>query len=173
MKKIILLGVIAAFLVALAGVAAAKGWSGYNYDARVFVGTTMQWCMQKFSWNEPTCTTWLNANGYGPYINDKITMKWNAEWDRGVTESWASASAPYDAWENNEWNGKVPEGSGEVWHYKIVWVGPGGSDSSYWHEGGYSIWGQFEVILSQGTTPDGGHIWEALGHAIPTGYGSN
>jgi len=95
-------------------------------------------------------------------------MKWNAEWDRDNNEGWSKP--PYDAWENNEWNGMVPRGSGEIWHYKIIWVGSEGSQ--YWREGGYPIWGQFEVIMSHGVA-GGEHIWETLGHAIPTGYGQN
>jgi len=46
-----------------------------------------------------------------------------------------------DAWCTNEWNGAFPGGSGEVWHYKIIWVEPELENSLYWREGGYSIWG--------------------------------
>lgn len=38
-----------------------------------------------------------------------------------------------------------------------------------WREGGYYVWGQFEVIMDQGTDTTG-HIWYT--HAIPTGYGA-
>jgi len=62
----------------------------------------------------------------------------------------------------------VPGGSGEVWHYKIVWVGTELKDSPCWRDGGYAAWGQFEVILSQGTVANE-HIWETL--ANPAGYG--
>lgn len=70
----------------------------------------------------------------------------------------------------NEWNGKVG-GSGEVWHYKIIWVGSSLKNSPSWRAGGYPIWGQFELIMDQGVDPniDPGHMWFA--HAIPTGYG--
>jgi len=164
MKKIILLGVVAAFLVSLAGVAAAKGWSGYNYQARIFVGTGAQWCTQ----GRPD---WAGCLDYlGPYVNDKITMKWNAEWDRGVAENWLNP--PYDAWENNEWNGAFPGGSGAVWHYKIVWVGDYTANPSLIPESGYGIWGQFAVLMDQGVDPNlgAGHLWYA--HGIPSGYGS-
>ena len=117
--------------------------------------------MQKYS-NETYC------NGYlGDYDNDKLVMKWNAEWDRGNAEGWSNP--PYDAWENNQWNGSAPGGSGAVWHYKIVWVGPCGDDCTPLANGGYCIWGQFATIMDQGT--DGGaHYWFA--HALPSGYGS-
>ncbi len=92
-------------------------------------------------------------------------MKWNSEWDRGNEEGWSNP--PYDAWENNEWNGQVDGGSGEVWHYKIKWVGTELENSDRWEDGGYAIWGQFEVIMSQGTAD--GHFWDC--HAIATGYG--
>ena len=100
-------------------------------------------------------------------------MKWSKGWDdaRFHGGEWTT-----DAWENNEWNGKVPGGSGEVWHYKIVWVGPELESSQYWRDGGYPIWGQFEVIMDQGISTtnycdgnNGGHQFCA--HAIPTGYG--
>jgi hypothetical protein len=89
------------------------------------------------------------------------------------TEAWDdarfhNASWTCDAWEDNEWNGKVPGGSGETWHYKIVWVGPELEDSPCWRDGGYEIWGEFDVIMSHGTVANE-HFWDA--HAIPTGYG--
>lgn len=134
---------------------------GYNRNARIFNGTAMGWCMGKFG-NEEFCEGYL-----GDTVNDHLVMKWNAEWDRGNEEGWSNP--PYNAWENNEWNGKFPGGSGSVWHYKIVWVGPCGADLTPLDNGGYCIWGQFEVIMDQGTS-DGVHEWFA--HAIPNGYGS-
>ena len=96
-------------------------------------------------------------------------MKWNAEWDRGNAEGWANP--PYAAWEDNEWNGVgVTGGSGAVWHYKIKWVGTCGADGTTLPDGGYCIWGQFEVLMDQGTDPNAGHLWYA--QATPNGYGS-
>lgn len=131
---------------------------GYNYQARLFVGSAdgVDKNLDKKVWGDPT------------YANDHLVMKWNEEWDRGKAEGWSKP--PYYAWENNEWNGAVPNGSGEVWHYKIIWVGTELQNSPYWKEGGYGIWGQFEVIMDQGTS-DGVHTWST--HAVPTGYGSN
>ncbi|MBC7233623.1 MAG: hypothetical protein H5T68_10345 [Chloroflexi bacterium] len=62
----------------------------------------------------------------------------------------------------------MPGGSGETWHYKIIWVGPELENSPYWREGGYAIWGQFEVIFSHGTVANE-HFWDA--HANPAGFG--
>jgi hypothetical protein len=135
--------------------------AGYNRRARILNGTGWSWCMDKFD-NEAYCESYL-----GPYANDKLVMKWNAEWDRGNAEGWSNP--PYDAWENNQWNGMVPNGSGEVWHYKIVWVGPCGAEGNPLDNGGYCIWGQFAVILSHGTS-GGQHSWDA--HASPAGYGT-
>ncbi len=135
---------------------------GYNRSARIFNGTAEGWCMEKFSQTEAYCEAYL-----GVYAHDKLIMKWNAEWDRGNTEDWLNP--PYNAWENNQWNGKVPGGSGEVWHYKIVWVGPCGADETPLDNGGYCLWGQFEVLSDHGTA-DGVHTW--LTHAKPNGYGS-
>ncbi|MCR4428404.1 MAG: hypothetical protein NUV68_03560 [Caldiserica bacterium] len=129
---------------------------GYNYAARVFVGKAdgVDRVLDGKVWGDPT------------YANDHLVMKWSKAWDDA---RFNGADWTPEAWTDNEWNGMVPGGSGEVWHYKIVWVGPELEKSSYWREGGYPIWGQFEVIMDQGTSPGEGHLWFA--HAVPTGYG--
>jgi len=128
---------------------------GYNYQARLFVGPAdgVDRNLDGTVWGDPT------------YANDHLVMKWSKGWDdaRFHGGTWGST-----AWETNEWNGMVPGGSGEVWHYKIIWVGTELETSPYWRDGGYAIWGQFEVIMSQGIAA-GEHIWET--HAIPTGFG--
>jgi len=128
---------------------------GYNYQARVFVGKAdgVDRNLDGKVWGDPT------------YANDYLVMKWSKAWDNARFHG-----APWspEAWCSNEWNGMVPGGSQEVWHFMIVWVGPELENSPYWREGGYPIWGQFEVILSQGVI-DGEHSWDA--HAIPSGYG--
>ena len=128
---------------------------GYNYTARIFVGKAdgVDRVLDGKVWGDPT------------YANDHLVMKWSKGWDDARFHD-----APWtpDAWENNEWNGQVEGGSGEVWHYKIVWVGPELQNSPYWREGGYAIWGQFEVIFDHGTIANE-HFWYA--HANPTGYG--
>lgn len=132
---------------------------GYNNTARIFNGTGESWSLAKG----------LPADYLGIYAPDKLVMKWNAEWDRGNDENWSNP--PYNAWTSNEWNGKNG-GSGSVWHYKIVWVGDYAADPSLITEGGYGIWGQFEVIMDQGQDPNigPGHIWFAK--ADPAGYGA-
>lgn len=159
MKKEFLLGVIAASLLATVGTVFAKGGFdefGYNYQARIFVGAAdgVDRNLDGTVWGDPI------------YANDHLVMKWSKGWDdaRFHSGTWGP-----DAWEDNEWNGAVPEGSGEVWHYKIIWVGSELDTSPYWRPDGYAIWGQFEVIMDQGTT-DGVHDW--VTHATPTGYGS-
>jgi hypothetical protein len=102
---------MAVFLLVTVAKAAGFNEFGYNYTARIFNGTGSSWCLAE---GKP-------SNCLGIYSPDKLVMKWNAEWDRGNAEGWAHP--PYAAWEDNEWNGKVAGGSGEVWHYKIVWVG--------------------------------------------------
>jgi hypothetical protein len=94
-------------------------------------------------------------------------MKWSKAWDDARFHG--AAWGP-DAWVDNEFNGKVPGGSGTTEHVKIVWVGPGLEESPYWRPGGYAIWGEFEVIMDHGIDVDGGHVWYA--HATPTGYGA-
>ncbi|MFB0568316.1 MAG: hypothetical protein ACETV0_01660 [Nitrososphaeria archaeon] len=133
---------------------------GYNWRARNFVGTGESWAMGKLGMTHEQAEAYMT-----PYHHDKLVMKWNAEWDRGNAEGWSEP--PYAAWCTNQWNG-MAGGSGETWHYVIIWVGAAGSEyrEQLWREGGYEIWGQFEVVLSHGTI-DGEHIWDA--HATPTG----
>jgi len=147
------------------GSAADNGFDefGYNRTARIFSGTYGSWCLE-----QDPAGTWCPAYA-GNWWNDKLVMKWNAEWDRGNAEKWAHP--PYDAWTSNMSNGMFTGGSsGETWIYKIVWVGGDcGADYTPLENGGYCIWGQFEVILSQGTV-GGEHLWDVL--AKPAGYGA-
>lgn len=142
--------------------AAGTGFNqfGYNYQARVFNGTGESWSLSKG----------LPSDYLGVYAKDKLVMKWNAEWDRGNLEGWTDP--PYDAWENNEWNGKVTGGSGAVWHYKIVWDKGCAKNNIPSTTGSYCIWGQFATIMDQGTDPNygPGHLWFAK--AKPAGYGA-
>ena len=161
-KLILLLALALLFLVVYAVLAKNNGEGGfnefgYNKVARLFEGKAdgVDRNSDGTVWGDPT------------YANDHLKMNWNAEWDRGNREGWAKP--PYRAWLDNNWNGKVQGGSGEVWQYKIVWVGPCGSDGTRLASGGYCIWGQFAVILSQGTV-DNGHFWDA--HAHPAGFGA-
>src|SRR3989344_3143644 len=85
--------------------------NGYNNNANLFNGTGSQWC--EAGGQAPNC---LDVWSY-----DNLIMKWNDEWNRGNEEYWANG--PYKAWTSNEWNGNTENGSGEVWHYKIIWVG--------------------------------------------------
>jgi len=136
---------------------ADKGFDevGYNQTAGIFNGTYESWYKDKIGGS-------IEGTIYEPYRNDKLLMKWNSEWVRGNEESWSNP--PYNAWEIQQCNGKVPGGSGEMWTYKFVWVG---SDPA--PEGGYKIWGQFAVIQSHGTV-DNEHIWDVL--AGPAGLGA-
>lgn len=130
---------------------------GYNYQARLFNGKAdgVDKNLDGKYLGDPT------------YANDRLVMKWSKAWNDA---RFNGADWTPEAWEDNEWNGKVPGGSGEVWHYKIVWVGPEGESSPNWHPGGYLIWGEFEVIFSQGTVANQ-HFWDV--HATPAGFTSN
>lgn len=158
------ISVVALILGFSSGTSAAgpKGFNefGYNYSARIFNGPAdgVDKVLDGKVWGDPT------------YAKDLLVMKWNAEWDRGNAEGWTD-SAGYDAWENNEWNGMVPGGSGAVWKYKIVWSASC-TRSNTPPAGGYCIWGQFAVLMDQGKDPNigPGHTWFA--HASPTGYGA-
>ena len=158
MKTKILVGIAMLFAVILVAPAFASGGFvefGYNYQARVFVGKAdgVDRILDSAVWGDPT------------YANDQLVMKWSKAWDDARFHN-----APWtpDAWVDNEWNGMVPDGSGEVEHCKIIWVGPLLEHSEYWRAGGYAIWGEFEVIMDHYCGAEGS--W--LAHAIPTGYGA-
>jgi len=162
MKKFTFVAAVVLMLAIPALVSAGGGFDqyGYNNTARLFNGTGSSWCLAGGQ----------ASDCMGIYSNDRLVMKWNAEWDRGNAEDWANP--PYKAWTDNEWNGAFKGGSGAVWHYKIVWVGACGADYTPLPNGGYCIWGIFETIMDQGVDPNigPGHMWFA--HAKPTGYGS-
>jgi len=131
---------------------------GYNRTARIFNGTVMDWCMEKVD-SQSWCDTY-----YGPWGDDKLVMKWNAAWDTCNDSGDCTG-----AWTSNEYNG-MKDGSDSVWHYKIVWVPtPCGADYEPLDNGGYCIWGHYEVLMDQGKDSSG-HAWYA--HGIPTGYGA-
>ncbi len=157
-------GIVLAAACALAlpaGAAAGGGFDqyGYNNGAHLFNGTGASWSLAKG----------LPADYLGIYAPDKLVMKWNAAWDACNAAGNDDAGACAGAWTTNEWNGRFPGGSGENWHYKIIWVGSAAEASPYWRVGGYSIWGNYEVIMDQGSDPNvgPGHLWFA--HATPNG----
>ena len=136
---------------------------GYNYTARVFEGPLSGWCQEK-----GISLTTCGGYGFGS-ANDQLVMKWNAQWDNCNANGYDNPTDCLGAWVDNEFNGHVPGGSGVVWHYKIIWVGSAGDASPYWQPGGYSVWGNYEVVMDQGTNATG-HVWYA--NATPNGYGS-
>jgi hypothetical protein len=150
---------LALFLLPTVMLASARQFDefGYNYKARIFVGRA------DGVGRDLDGTVW----GDSTYGNDHLVMKWSKAWDdaRFHGQPWTP-----DAWCSNEWKGMRRDGSRETWRYEIVWVGPDLEGSPYWREGGYPVWGQFEVVMSQGTV-DGEHVWEAL--ATPCGYGTD
>lgn len=161
MKWGILVVVVLLLVVAAAWAKGGYDEFGYNYQARLFNGAAdgVDRNLDGMVWGDPT------------YANDRLNMKWSRAWDEARFHGgqWTA-----DAWCTNHWNGRMPGGSGEVWHYKIIWVGPELEASPLWRPGGYAIWGQFEVISSHGTVPDPMvhimmHIWET--HAHPSGLG--
>lgn len=92
-------------------------------------------------------------------------MGWSKAWDDA---RFHGADWSCEAFLDNEWNGQVPGGSGEVWHYRIIWVGSELEESPCWRAGGYEVWGEFEVIMSHGTVANE-HLWDVL--AVPAGFG--
>ena len=110
-------------------------------------------------WGDPT------------YANDHLVMKWNAAWDACNANGFNDPAYCAGAWTTNEWNGMVPGGSQWTDHIKIIWVGSAAINSSYWIDGGYSIWDNYEAILDQGMAP--GHVRLVYAFARPNGLGRN
>ena len=119
---------------------------GYNYCANVFVGDA-----DGVDRNNDD-TVW----GDTVYDDDLLVMKWSDGWDdaRFHDDAWDET-----AWENNNWNGMMPGGSDEVYHYKIE------HDESC---GDNCVWDEFEIIQAQGVV-DGEHTMDVL--VTPNGYG--
>ena len=164
MNRIKNIGLGAALLSLLMGIGIAYAGSGYNWKANIFVGTYTQWCVQSGYGTNASC-----AAEFGNSRNDSLVMKWNEQWINCNNNSYNNPVYCAGAWVDNEINGKVPGGDGTVWHYKIIWVGSLGANSSYWLPGGYSIWGNYEVIMDQGLNGTT-HVINAL--ATPDGYGA-
>ena len=156
---IVLAAVLTLLGSSFAGPAAANGFDqyGYNRDARIFNGLASGWCLARGA----------AADCLGSYSNDRLIMKWNAEWDRGNATLWTQG--PYRAYLDNEWNGNVPGGSGWTEHFKTVWVGPC-DDGSNLPAGAYCIWGIFAAIFDRGMDPN--HLQWITAHAKPSGYGT-
>lgn len=140
--------------------AAGNGFdeNGYNYKARIFVG------------DADGSDKNIDGTVYGDptYANDHLVMKWSKAWDAARFDG---ADWTLDAWVTNQWIGMMPDGSQTTETVKIIWVGPELEDSPYWREGGYAIWGQFEVIADHGMDSDGTHFNYA--HATPNGLGGS
>ncbi len=131
---------------------------GYNDTARIFSGLAdgEDRNLDGTVWGDPF------------WANDLLVMKWNAAWDACNDNGQDNPDFCLGAWITNEWNGMAPGGSGLVWHYKIIWVGPCGAYGTPLSDGGFCIWGSYEVIMSQGAW-NGGHWFETL--AKPNGLG--
>lgn len=131
---------------------------GYNRCASIFNGTFAGYCAQRSQ--GPTCA--------GTTGDTKLVMKWNDGWDLGNFEGWSNG--PYYATLDNEINGALADGTPFSEHFKTRWdagcVASGGVTSS---NGGSCIWGQFEILMDQGTQ-DGAHTWWTK--QTPAGYGS-
>jgi hypothetical protein len=169
-KNIVAFSAVIAILstgVAIAATGTGFNQYGYNYGARIFNGSFNQWCQEAFSTTTSACDSIL-----GNYANDKLIMKWNAQWDACNANGYNNPTYCLGAWVDNEFNGKFPGGSGEIWHYKIIWVGSAEQNSPYWLPGGYPVWGNYEVVMDQGSDPNigPGHMWFTL--AAPNGYGA-
>lgn len=132
--------------------------NGYNRCAGIFNGTMAGYCADRGQ--GPTCAATTG--------DTKLVMKWNAGWDLGNFEHWSNP--PYDATIDNEFNGAYTDGTPFSEHFKAHWdLGCKESGGLASFGGGSCVWGQFEILMDQGTE-DGAHIWwEKMS---PAGFGS-
>lgn len=142
---------------------AAGGFNqyGYNYGAKIFSGPAdgVDKNINGKVWGDPT------------YANDHLVMKWNTAWNDCNANGYDDPAFCAGAWVTNEWNGNVKGGTGWSEHIKIIWVGSAGENSSYWVDGGYSVWGNYEVISDRAMDPD--HIKYVWAAGSPSGLGSS
>ena len=162
-QRILLIAAAVVALVAIPAIATAAGGFdqfGYNDTARVFSGPAdgVDRVLDGKVWGDTT------------YANDHLVMKWNAAWDACNDNGYNNAVYCAGAWLTNQWNGMNPDGTQSVWHYKIIWVGSSGTGSTYWVPGGYSVWGNYEVISDQGVDSNGHQVYA---QGIPNGLGGN
>lgn len=160
MKKTVSLLLALVLILSITTVAFANGGFdeyGYNYNARIFVGAAdgIDRVLDGEVWGDPF------------FANDHLVMKWNAQWDNCNDHGNVDPEYCAGAWTTNQWNGRLPDGSDYIEHYKIIWVGPLADESPYWVPGGYSVWGNYEVVMDQGSDPSNSHFWYAL--AKPNG----
>lgn len=162
--RTLVVGILA--VVAMAGViavpaSAAGGFNqyGYNYGARIFSGPAdgVDKNLDGKVWGDPA------------YAKDHLVMKWNAAWNACNANGYNNPTYCAGAWVTNQWNGMTPDGSQWTGHIKIIWVGSAGTSSPYWVDGGYLIWGNYEVIFDQGMAP--GHVRYVWAFATPNGLG--
>lgn len=161
MKRTIILAatfLMTALAPAVAMAAGGFNQYGYNYGARVFSGAAdgVDRNLDGTVWGDPT------------YASDHLVMKWNKAWDDCNANGYDNPQYCAGAWVTNEWNGMAPDGSQENWHYKIIWVGSAGQASPYWVDGGYSVWGNYEVISDYGINKTT-HQHLVYAHGIPNG----
>jgi hypothetical protein len=144
----IALGALLALVAAIpAGAQGAFDEFGYNHDAMMFIGTGD-------SWDRTIDGTY---NGDPTLANDRLTMRWNAEWARGMEESWSDPNGYAGAWLSNTWNGNVPGGSGELASYKFTWV-EGCTTGERVDRAGTCIRDQFAMLVdSEGSS--GEQLW--------------
>lgn len=162
MKKVLAMIVMAVFVLATVTPAAAAGGFdefGYNDKAGIFVGPAdgVDRSLDGAVWGDPT------------FAIDNLVMKWNDAWTACNANGYNDPEFCAGAWTTNEWNGMMPDGSKSNWHYKFIWVGSAGENSPYWREGGYLIWGNYEVIQDFGFDPTG-HF--RFAQARPAGLGN-
>ena len=147
----------------LSQASAAGGFNqyGYNYSARIFSGPAdgVDKVLDGKVW------------GDSMYAADHLVMKWNAAWNACNANGYNDPKYCAGAWVTNAWNGNVPSGSGWSEHIKIIWVGSSAENSSYWIDGGYSVWDNYEVISDRATDPN--HVKFIWAFGSPNGLGSS
>ena len=160
MKKILIGATVGLIMAGVMSIPAfAKGGFdefGYNEQANIFNANAdgVDRNLDGKVWGDPA------------YANDHLVMKWNEAWDECNDAGNNDIDVCLGAWTTNEWNGMNPDGSRSNWHYKIIWVGSVLESSPYWVDGGYPVWGNYEVISDHGIDASGHQVYA---HGVPNG----
>lgn len=112
----------------LLAAAGAYDQHGYNRTAREFKGTGESWCLARGRARD--C--------FAEYGQSTFFMEWNAEWDRGVRDTWVLT--PYNAEVRLVFDGKT---------YTVRWVGRC-VDGESLPSGGTCVWGEYQAQYDTG-----------------------
>ncbi len=160
MKKVLALIVALLTLATVAYAAGGFDQYGYNYQAQSFNG---RYC------------DFDRVIG-GDFCDVQLSMKWSYYWlnpdrQRGCDRKTGVCTGTSTGWLTNHQRGTNPNGSHWEYFVKIVYTGESHPDGFVYPNGGYAIWGVYEVIQEVYNDPSVGANGK-LTLANPPGFGT-